>query len=263
MEPSACRRRWVCAEPGSRQRLQPDYAIVIDTFMAGGTPDVDDERELPAHIGQGPVLLLANSAQIAHPAVTRYMWRAAEAAGITLQPCTIVGKAATDSGPIHTSAEGCHGGLGLARRYSHTPSAPWISTICGFGQAARAVCAADSAAHRVEFHHLITWRKPDCVPLVTTAKRAGRHLASGSSSNHLTLLAPVLSVVWTYHYGLSGDQHRTSDCCPRPNLSTRLDNELECGLGLVRNLTRSQKRVSDNVIALCLQKPVVVPPPQP
>jgi putative aminopeptidase FrvX len=103
-------------------RLQPDYAIVIDTFMAGGTPDVDDERELPAHIGKGPVLLLANSAQIAHPAVTRYMWHAAESAGIHLQPCTIVGKAATDSGTIHTSGRGVPTvGLGLARRYSHTP----------------------------------------------------------------------------------------------------------------------------------------------
>ena len=103
-------------------RLQPDYAIVIDTFMAGGTPDVDDERELPAHIGKGPVLLLANSAAISHPAVTRYLWRAAEAAGVNLQPCTIVGKAATDSGPIHTSGRGVPTvGLGLARRYSHTP----------------------------------------------------------------------------------------------------------------------------------------------
>jgi len=103
-------------------RLHPDYAIVVDTFMAGGTPDVDEHRELPARIGQGPVLLLATSAHIAHPAVNRYLRQAADSCGMRLQPCTIVGKAATDSGPIHLSREGVPtGGIGLARRYSHTP----------------------------------------------------------------------------------------------------------------------------------------------
>jgi len=103
-------------------RVHSDYAIVVDTFMAGGTPDVDTYRELPARIGKGPVLLLATSAHIAHPAVNRYLRQAASACGVTLQPCTIVGKAATDSGPIHLSHEGVPtGGIGLARRYSHTP----------------------------------------------------------------------------------------------------------------------------------------------
>ena len=101
---------------------RPDYAVVVDTFMAGDTPDVDFYRELPAAIGKGPVLLLANSAQIAHPAVSRYLRLAANRAEVPLQPCTIVGKAGTDSGPIHLSREGVPTtGLGLARRYSHTP----------------------------------------------------------------------------------------------------------------------------------------------
>jgi putative aminopeptidase len=103
-------------------KLHPDYAIVVDTFMAGDTPDVNLYKELPARIGHGPVMLLANSAQIAHPAVVRYLRQAAHESGVTLQPCTIVGKAATDSGPIHTSREGVPTvGLGLARRYSHSP----------------------------------------------------------------------------------------------------------------------------------------------
>ena len=103
-------------------RAQPDYAVVVDTFMAGDTPDVDFHRELPAAIGRGPVLLLANSAHIGHPAVNRYLRIAAERAGVPLQPCTIVGKAGTDSGTIHLSREGVPtAGLGLARRYSHTP----------------------------------------------------------------------------------------------------------------------------------------------
>ena len=103
-------------------KLQPDYAIVVDTFVAGGTPDVDYYRELPARIGEGPVLLLANSAHIGHPAVNRYLQEAARRCGVTLQPCTIVGKAGTDAGTIHLSREGVPtAGLGLARRYSHTP----------------------------------------------------------------------------------------------------------------------------------------------
>jgi len=101
---------------------RPDYAVVVDTFMAGDTPDVDYYQELPARLGQGPVLLLANSAHIGHPAVNRYLRQAAEHCGVPLQPCTIVGKAATDSGTIHLSREGIPtAGLGLARRYSHTP----------------------------------------------------------------------------------------------------------------------------------------------
>ena len=102
--------------------LQPDYAIAVDTFMAGDTPDVDLYRELPARIGHGPVLLLANSAHIGHPAVNGYLRQAAATCGVNLQPCTIVGRAGTDAGTIHLSREGVPtAGLGLARRYSHTP----------------------------------------------------------------------------------------------------------------------------------------------
>jgi len=103
-------------------RVEADYAVVVDTFMAGDTPDVDYYRELPAAIGRGPVLLVANSAHIGHPAVNRYLRRAADRAGVNLQPCTIVGKAATDAGALHLTKRGIPtAGLGLARRYSHTP----------------------------------------------------------------------------------------------------------------------------------------------
>jgi len=104
------------------RRFPVEYAIVVDTFMAGGTPDVNLYREVPARIGHGPVLLLAHSSHVAHPAVNRYLLRASEACGVSLQPCTIVGKAATDSGAIHLGNSGVPtAGLGLARRYSHTP----------------------------------------------------------------------------------------------------------------------------------------------
>jgi len=103
--------------------VQPDYAIAVDTFMSGDTPDVDYYRELPAAIGHGPVLLLANSAHFGHPAVNRYVRKAAEVAGVSLQESLVgQGMAATDAGAIHLSRSGVRtAGLSLARRYSHTP----------------------------------------------------------------------------------------------------------------------------------------------
>ena len=101
---------------------QPDCAVVVDTFMSGDTPDVDRYRELPAVIGQGPVLLLANSAHMGHPAMHRHLRAAAERAGVPLQLTTLVGKAGTDAGAIYIAGHGVPtAGLGLARRYSHSP----------------------------------------------------------------------------------------------------------------------------------------------
>jgi len=101
---------------------QPDCAVVVDTFMSGDTPDVDRYRELPAAIGKGPVLLLANSAHMGHPAMHRHLRAAAERARVPLQLTTLVGKAGTDAGTIYLSGHGVPtAGLGLARRYSHSP----------------------------------------------------------------------------------------------------------------------------------------------
>ncbi|MGI6367345.1 MAG: M42 family metallopeptidase [Anaerolineae bacterium] len=104
-------------------RTRPDYAIAIDTFMSGDTPDVDYYTELSARIGAGPVLLLANSAHMGHPAVNQYVRDAARAAGVQLQESMVgQGMAATDAGAIHLSRAGVPtAGLSLARRYSHTP----------------------------------------------------------------------------------------------------------------------------------------------
>lgn len=102
---------------------QPDYAIAVDTFMSGDTPDVDYYRELSAAIGRGPVLLLANSAHIGHPGVNRFVREAALAAGVSLQQSMVgQGMAGTDAGAIHLTRSGVPtAGLSLARRYSHTP----------------------------------------------------------------------------------------------------------------------------------------------
>jgi len=104
------------------EHAKPDYAVVADTFMSGDTPDVDFYREMPTGIGRGPVALLATTGHIAHPGVARLMDEAAQRAGVTLQRATVIGKANTDASSIHLAGEGIPtGGLGICRRYSHSP----------------------------------------------------------------------------------------------------------------------------------------------
>ncbi len=115
-------------EVGSRgaqvaaETAAPDYAVVVDTFMSGDTPDVDYYREMPVGIGRGPALLLANSGHIGHAGVNRMLQEAAARAGVQTQPATVIGRAATDAATIHTARQGIPtAGLGLCRRYSHSP----------------------------------------------------------------------------------------------------------------------------------------------
>ncbi|MEP7200924.1 MAG: hypothetical protein ABI874_13960, partial [Chloroflexota bacterium] len=92
------------------------------TFMSGDTPDVNYYREMPTGIGRGPVMLLANTGHIMGATMKRIMDDAAKRAGITYQPATVIGKSGTDAGAIHLAREGIPtGGLGIARRYSHSP----------------------------------------------------------------------------------------------------------------------------------------------
>ncbi len=107
-------------------KLHPDYAIAVDTFMSGDTPDVHETKEMPVGIGRGPVLLLASGGSrmgnIAHPVMKRWLIEAAERAGVPYQLATVLLKAATDASAIHLAREGIPtGGVGLARRYSHSP----------------------------------------------------------------------------------------------------------------------------------------------
>ncbi|MGQ9553686.1 MAG: M42 family metallopeptidase [Anaerolineae bacterium] len=120
-------------------KAQPDCAVAVDTFMSGDTPDVDYEREMPVGIGRGPVLLLASGSglmgNIMHPAMRRLLERAASAAAIPYQRATVLAKAATDASTIHMARGGIPtGGIGLARRYSHSP----VCT-CNLNDAANAV----------------------------------------------------------------------------------------------------------------------------
>lgn len=119
-------------EVGSRgarvaaRRARPDYAIVLDTFMAGDTPDVNYYTQLPARIGRGPVFLLAcgdkTLGHLIHPAMKRWMVDTAERLDLPYQLSTMVEISFTDSSVVHLSREGIPtGGVGLSRRYSHSP----------------------------------------------------------------------------------------------------------------------------------------------
>jgi putative aminopeptidase len=133
-------------EVGSRgarvaaRRAAPDYAIVVDTFMAGDTPDVQFYTQMPAGIGRGPVFLLASGdavlGQLIHPAMKRWMTTTAKRIGVPYQLATMVGISFTDSSVVHLAREGIPtGGLGLARRYSHSPV-----EMADLNDAAHAVC---------------------------------------------------------------------------------------------------------------------------
>lgn len=104
------------------EHAAPDYAVVVDTFLSGDTPDVDYYREMPTRIGQGPALLIANSGHIGQAGVNHLLEEAAGQVGVTLQRATIIGKSNTDAATIHLARQGIPtGGLGICRRYSHSP----------------------------------------------------------------------------------------------------------------------------------------------
>ena len=104
------------------EHAAPDYAVVVDTFMSGDTPDVNYYREMPTGIGRGPVMLLANSGHIMSAAMKTIMDDAARRAGVVYQRATVIGKSNTDAASVHLAREGIPtAGLGICRRYSHSP----------------------------------------------------------------------------------------------------------------------------------------------
>lgn len=104
---------------------RPDCAVAVDTFMAGDTPDVDFEKEMPVAIGDGPVLVLASGGtylgSVTHPAMRRLLERAAAAAAVRYQRATVLAAPAfTDAAAIQRSGVPV-GNVSLSRRYSHSP----------------------------------------------------------------------------------------------------------------------------------------------
>jgi endoglucanase len=106
-------------------RLNPDYAIVVDTLPAAGTPDVHFTKELAIDIGSGPVIPLLSGGggrgNIMHPALKRLLLETAEREGIPVQPA-IFTQGNSDVAAVHLVREGIPAGVvNIPRRYSHTP----------------------------------------------------------------------------------------------------------------------------------------------
>ena len=106
-------------------RLNPDYAVIVDTLPAAGTPDVNYTKELAINLGAGPVIpLLSGSGgrgNIMHPALKRLLLETAEHEDIPVQPAIFI-QGNSDAAAVHLVREGIPTGVvNIPRRYSHTP----------------------------------------------------------------------------------------------------------------------------------------------
>lgn len=110
-------------------RIKPDYAIAIDGLAAGDTPDLSATKDMPVHMGKGPVIVLAMSTgdlnirgNIAHPAMKRHLLRAASNRRIPVQLATSINRGSTEAGLVHVSRGGIPAiSIGVPRRYSYSP----------------------------------------------------------------------------------------------------------------------------------------------
>ncbi len=107
-------------------RLNPDYAIVVDTLPAAGTPDVHFTKELAIDLGRGPAIPLVSGGaggrgNIMHPALKRILLETAAREGIPVQPALFT-QGNSDVAAVHLTREGIPAGVvNIPRRYSHTP----------------------------------------------------------------------------------------------------------------------------------------------
>lgn len=109
-------------------RLNPDFAIVIDTVPLDDTP-LQSLPDVPIRLGGGPVLqtwigkddLFLGT--VAHERVSELIQSSADELGLPLQPIAAYGKWVTDGAAIHTSLGGVPTSfLSIPRRYGHTPN---------------------------------------------------------------------------------------------------------------------------------------------
>jgi len=103
-------------------KIDPDYAIVLDTIACADTPD---GNYYPIAIGKGPVLPLLSGGgamgNIMSPQMKDLITSYAEKNGIPYQ-LSVMSKGTTDLSSVHLVKEGIHGAaITFPRRYSHSP----------------------------------------------------------------------------------------------------------------------------------------------
>jgi endoglucanase len=133
-------------------RLQPDYAIVLDTVPADDTPLGKNNPALAFRLGAGPVVQMVEglkqvmTGHIIHPRVRDLILQAAEQVGQPVQLSAAYGNWTTDGAAIHVSGTGIPtGSVCIARRYAHS-----ANEVCDLRDAEGAVkilvALADGAA---------------------------------------------------------------------------------------------------------------------
>lgn len=109
-------------------RINPDFAIVIDTVPLDDTP-LKSMPDVPLRLGDGPVLqkwigrddLFLGT--VASESVSKLLCDASDELGLPLQCVAAYGKWVTDGAAIHTSGSGVPTSfLSIPRRYGHTPN---------------------------------------------------------------------------------------------------------------------------------------------
>jgi len=105
-------------------RLQPDLALVVDTFPAAGTPDTS-HLAYTARIGQGALITPSSSSGDSGFLIPRAardaMIAAAQRAGVPYQ-LAVTGSGVTDAAAAHLAGGGVATlEVKIPRRYSHSP----------------------------------------------------------------------------------------------------------------------------------------------
>jgi len=104
-------------------KLDPDYALALDTTIAGGTPDIN-KTETTIELGKGPCITVVESSgrgMIPSPKIKKQLIKCAKEADIPYQ-LDAWKEGMTDAAVIYMTREGISsGGICVAARYIHSP----------------------------------------------------------------------------------------------------------------------------------------------
>ncbi len=102
--------------------LKPTIALAIENTTAADVPGIKD-AEIPAYIGKGPAITVADRSVISNPKVNERLIRNAEINNISYQIKKPIGSGGTDAGKIHISREGVPSSVvSVPCRYIHSPT---------------------------------------------------------------------------------------------------------------------------------------------
>ncbi|MHA1472617.1 MAG: M42 family metallopeptidase [Promethearchaeota archaeon] len=102
-------------------KLKPTMALAIENTTAGDVPGIR-EAEIPAYIGKGPAITIADKSMISSPKVNERLTKNAELKNIPYQ-FKKPAYGGTDAGKIHISREGVPSSVvSVPCRYIHSPT---------------------------------------------------------------------------------------------------------------------------------------------